>query len=384
MARSTTLRVAIIAPFRFPIVEPFVGGLEAQVWLLARLLRERGHHVTLFAAHGCDPRIADRHFPVDMADTDGAARRDVSGDPTLVLAEDRAYRRVMHHLIRAGTRRYDIVHNHSLHPFPMTMSRRLDIAMISTLHTPPIERVVESVSGRAAPGLRFVGVSRHTADSWAVVGAPVQVILNGVDVERWRPGPGGGPLVWSGRLVPEKGPELAIDAARRAGRDLDLAGPIIDRPFFDAQIAPRLGSGIRYLGHLDQQQLATVVGRATAALVTPRWDEPYGLVAAEALACGTPVAAFERGGLPEVLTSATGCLARPDDAAALADAVDRAVGLSRRDARRRAVRHLSARAMVDAYEGVYRGAIAHVNPPEFAVARAAVGGDDEFDDEAAM
>lgn len=382
MARST-LRVAIIAPFRFPIVEPFVGGLEAQVWLLARMLRERGHHVTLFAAHGSDPQIADRHFPVDMADIDGAARRDVSGDPTLVVAEDRAYRRVMHHLVRAGTRRYDIVHNHSLHPFPMTMSRRLDIAMISTLHTPPIERVVKSVTGSAGPGLRFVGVSRHTADSWAVVGAPVQVILNGVDVDRWRPGPGCGPLVWSGRLVPEKGPELAIDAARRAGQALDLAGPIIDRSYFDDQIAPRLGRGVRYLGHLDQQRLATVVGRASVALVTPRWDEPYGLVAAEALACGTPVAAFERGGLPEVLTPTTGCLARPDDVDALAGAVARAVGLSRRDARRRAVRHLSARAMVDAYEGVYRSLIVHATPPEFAAA-GPVDAFDAFDDEEAM
>lgn len=381
MARSV-LRVAVIAPFRFPITEPFVGGLEAHVWLLARMLRERGHHVTLFAARGSDPDIADRHFPVEMAETDDDARRDVSVDPTLIVDEDRAYRRVMAHLLRAGARRYDIVHNHALHPLPMAMAAQLDVAMISTLHTPPLPRVVDALHAPDGAGSQFIAVSRHTAQAWARRGAPARVILNGVNVERWRPGPGGGPLVWFGRLVPEKGPDLAIEAARLAGRQLDLAGPVIDRHFFDDQIAPRLGAGIRYLGHLDQQSLATVVGRASAALVTPRWDEPYGLVAAEALACGTPVAAFARGGLPEILTCTTGRLARPDDVAALAAAVPDVIRLSRRDARRRAVRHLSARTMLDAYEGVYRGAVAHATVADYPVTD--IGGVDTLETEAAM
>lgn len=368
MTRSA-LRVALIAPFRFPISEPFVGGLEAQVWLLARMLRERGHHVTLFAAQGSDPGVADRHFWVNITDLDHEARRDMSTDPRLIVEEDRAYRRVMNHLLQAGDEGYDIVHNHSLHRLPMAMAHGLDVAMISTLHTPPLRRLVDVINSPDGSALRFVAVSRHTADAWTGQGASAGVILNGVNVERWRPGPGGGPLIWFGRLVPEKGPELAIDAARRAQRPLDLAGPIIDRRFFDEQIAPRLGDGIRYLGHLDQQALAAVVGRAGAALVTPRWDEPYGLVAAEALACGTPVAAFERGGIPEVLSPETGRLAPADDVTALAGAVHEALRLSRRDARRRAVLHLSARTMVDAYEGLYRSLFARTQPGRYDIVR---------------
>ena len=138
----------------------------------------------------------------------------------------------------------------------------------------------------------FVAVSHHTAAAWRHV-TDSEVIPNGVDLARWRYGDGGPALAWSGRIVPEKGTHLAIEIAQAAGMPLRLAGPIGDQQYYDSAVRPLLGHGIEYLGHLCQDDLARVVASSAATLVTPRWDEPYGLVVAESLACGTPVCALK-------------------------------------------------------------------------------------------
>ena len=206
-----------------------------------------------------------------------------------------------------------------------------------------------AVSGRASS---FTAVSQCTARAWAGT-VDARPVLNGVDTRAWQPGPGGGPVVWSGRLVREKAPPLAIDAARLAGREIVLAGPVQDRRYVDECSLPRLGPDARLAGHLDHRRLARLLGRASVAVVTPAWEEPYGLVAAEAMSCGTPVAAFARGALPEIVADGTGVLAGPDDVAGLAAAIDAAAGCDRRAVRRHAVEQLSAHRMVEDYEQVY-------------------------------
>lgn len=348
------LRIGLIASSRFPIAQPFVGGLEAHIWALARALTGRGHQVTLFAAIGSDETVAHRLVPFSDIGRGHAGRRDVSENRQLVEAENAAYRRVMTGLITDGGARLDVLHNHSPHPRPLTAVRRLGVPMISTFHTPPLPRLTNVLSREAAGNLCLVAVSRHVAQSWSPLAGEVHVVHNGVDTVDWPAGPGGGRAVWFGRLVPEKGAELAIDAARLAGRGLDLAGPVVDEHYFRSVIEPRLGVDVRYLGHLEHRALARVVGRAEVALVTPRWDEPYGLVVAEALACGTPVAAFARGGIPEIVDARAGRLAPADVVPALATAVRQAAGLDRREVRRHAEEHCSMTRMVSAYEDIYR------------------------------
>ena len=356
------LRIALIAPSRYPVIEPFVGGLEAHVWLLASTLRARGHLVTLFSAAGSDPAVAHWQHNLRPIQVVAGERRDLSSNPRLVRSEDHAYRSLMVELIGGRSGEFDVIHNHSLHHLPISMAHRVSAPVVSTLHTPPILAIERALLKPRSRQPHFVAVSRHTADSWRKLALrtamPVGVVRNGVDIDRWSPGPGGGPLIWSGRLVEEKGAAQAIDAARLAGLAIELAGPIVDPDYFRLQIEPRLGPAVRYLGHLDQRSLALVVGAASAALVTPRWDEPYGLVVAEALACGTPVAAFARGGIPEILTAECGRLATADDLAGLAQAAKEAVTLSRTAARRRAVEQCSARVMVEQYEAIYLDRIA--------------------------
>ncbi|MBS9375559.1 glycosyltransferase [Rhodococcus sp. B50] len=353
---STPLRVALIASNRYPIRQPFAGGLEAHVWHLAHALGKDGHEVTLFAAPGSDPTLPAEFLEVPSFEVSELARSDVSMPPADgFLGDHHAYLSLMLDLAGPSADAFDVVHNHSLHYLPIAMARTLRAPLLCTLHTPPTPWLE---SAMAAPGGcpgTFVAVSRHTAAEWEhATPGPVAVVPNGVDLGAWPVGPGGDDLIWFGRLVPEKGAHLAIEAARRAGYRLRLAGPISNREYFSEHVEPFLGPGVTYLGHLSQPDLAAVVGSSAAALITPQWDEPYGLVVAESLACGTPVVAFARGGIPEVVDESSGCLVAPDDIDGLAAAVPRAVGLSRASARARAEARCSERTMVDAYVSLYR------------------------------
>jgi glycosyltransferase involved in cell wall biosynthesis len=272
------------------------------------------------------------------------------------MEEHHAYLSLMLDLARDGADDFDLVLNNSLHHLPVAMASSLRIPMVTTLHTPPVPWL-ESAIAVAGDAGTFVAVSRAMGRAWSHV-VSARTILNGVDPDRWVPGPGGDDAVWSGRLVPEKAAHEAIDAARLAGLSITLAGPVLDRAYFDRQIRPRLGDDARYAGHLDQQQLCELVGSSAVAVVTPQWDEPYGLVAAEAMACGTPVAAYARGGLLEIVTPRTGRLATTPDVEALARAIDEAAACDRGAVRRHAVQDHGLTRMVDEYEALFRTTLA--------------------------
>ncbi len=346
----TGLRICLIASSRFPVAEPFAGGLEAHTHALATELQRRGHSVTLFAAPGSDPLLAADALQVDAYEPSDVARTDVGAPPLGWMQEHHAYLALMLELGRAGGGRFDVVHNNSLHHLPVAMSGALAVPLVTTLHTPPTPWLESAI--RLTPAARFVAVSRFTAEQWSS-STRADVILNGVDTDRWVAGGGGADAIWFGRLVPEKAPHLAVDAARRAGMAIDLAGPAYDPEYFTREIEPRLGDGVRYLGHLGTVELAERVGRAAVTAVTPLWDEPYGLVAAESMACGTPVAAFDRGALAEFVSDESGRLAAPGDVAALARAMIDAAALPRGAVRRHALQHCSLRTMVDQYEAMY-------------------------------
>ncbi|HEU5035555.1 MAG TPA: glycosyltransferase [Nocardioides sp.] len=345
------MHVCLIASSRFPVREPFAGGLEALTHQLAVQLVRRGHEVTLFAAPGSDPDLPVRVVPAAAFLPSEAARRDVNAPSDLWMAEHHAYLGLMLELARSGRTTYDVVHNNSLHHLPVAMAPLLDVPVVTTLHTPPTPWL-ESAITTAAGTSTFTAVSRATAEAWAHVVQAVP-LPNGVDTAAWTPGPGGGPAVWSGRLVPEKAPHEAVDAARLAGVPIVLAGPAPDDAYFDAEIGPRLGPDAVHVGHLDHRALKRLLGRAGVAVVTPAWDEPYGLVAAEAMACGTPVAAYARGALPELVTDEVGALATGGRVDELAAAIARAAGCDRTAVRAHAVAHLSSERMVAGYEAVY-------------------------------
>jgi glycosyltransferase involved in cell wall biosynthesis len=364
-----SFKILIIASLRYPIAEPFAGGLEAHTWALAQGLRARGHSVTVAGAVGSDPKVVGYEFGA-LPTGNPAERPDITNHPVVHAAELAAFTSLMGQLHDGLLGSFDVIHNNALHPFPVEHANTLPCPLITTLHTPQLPWAERVLTTRKHSGHDFVAVSRATARLWRPLIRP-RVVRNGVDSSVWQLGTGGSGAVWSGRIAPEKAPHLAIDMARAAGLDLTIAGPVIDEAYFANSVAPRLGDGVRYAGHLSRLELAELVGNSVVALVTPVWNEPFGMVAAEAISCGTPVVALARGGLPEIIDALSGRLLAPaeptglspEQTTAAVQAIAEAAALDRSVVRQRALARCSATAMLRGYERVYRDAIRRWDGP---------------------
>ena len=342
----------MIGSIRFSDGPPFAGGLEAISWQLAERLAARGHQVTVFGSRaptGCRRWDVERGWRCS-----DSARSDVSSAPEVVVEDHHGYLQIVGALSR--TDEFDVVHNNSTHYLPLTSAALYTAPQLTTLHTPPtpwLESALRVADGEFGS---IVSVSESNAAAWRqATGFEPAVIRNGVDCAVWRPVPGvKRDAVWIGRIVPEKAPHLAIEAARVAGLRLHLAGPVHDSDYFDREVRPRLGRSAEYHGHLDTAGCARLVADAAVCLVTPVWPEPFGLVVAEALACGTPVAGFFVGALPELIDSRVGRLAPAQDVPALARAATEAQGLERQVVRAIALDQFDLERMTDEYERGFR------------------------------
>ena len=345
------MRIAILGHVRQRIAEPFAGGMESHCWHLAAGLGARGHDVVLFASGDSDPRFAidpvlaehyERTFP--WAEHRGSAPLIAHLDAGYAAACDR---------IAAGG--FDVVHNNSLHRFPIEPSRTAAVPTVTSLHVPPYDALHWFVRASATPSHRLTVTSNRQMTAWWPEGAPAEasVLHNGIDASLW---PfieqGDGSAVWVGRITPNKGPHFAAQAARMAGVPLTLFGPIEDPDYWQGSVEPLIGDGVRYAGHRELAALAADMGRASVFVFTPCWDEPFGLVAVEAMACGLPVAAFDMGAAREVIGEA-GAYAPPGDVPALADAITTAMAVSRLVARRRVEDRFTLDRWLDGCEALY-------------------------------
>lgn len=345
------MNIGIIAHLRHPIAKPYMGGLEAFTHDISERLQQRGHHITLYASERSDPAL--NLFSI-MSDSD-YDRETLSRFRSHELSEDfisthHAYLELMQDIDSQG---HDIIFNNSLNYVPITMASLIQTPMLTVLHTPPIFELKRAIAyERKRNQIHYVSVSQPNAEAWRPFVGDCEVITNGVDTSQWTftAQPTGDYVLWFGRIHPDKGTHLAIQAAKLAGYPIKLAGSIADRTYFETYVQPLLDETVELLGNCTHQQLNYYIGNALVSVITPTWDEPFGLVVAESLACGTPVAGIARGALPTIVNAQSGVLttsARPQD---LARCIQQAARLDRTDCRQRAQTALNVETMIDAYE----------------------------------
>jgi UDP-glucose:tetrahydrobiopterin glucosyltransferase len=350
------VRVALVAPLVTPIREPHCGGAQAFVADLARGLVRRGHDVDLYAASGS--RVAGAQVIDVGVDHRGLAAtmfRSSGTDVEGLAAAETAFAKV-YTAIRAAD--YDVVHNHAFDVPAVDLASDLDAPVVHTLHLPPQPSVATALRNSAAqqPRTTVACVSPHQARAWSeIVGIdgilPPYVPTASIPFVA----AAGSGAVFAGRLSAEKGAAEAIEIARAAGITLDVFGDSYDPDYARRRIEPHRGDpGLSIHGAVSRAALWEAIGRSAVVLCPARWEEPFGMVAAEAQACGTPVVAFRGGALEDViLDGVTGRLVARDDIAAAAAAAREAGALVRADCREHAERHLDLELSLDAHEQFY-------------------------------
>jgi glycosyltransferase involved in cell wall biosynthesis len=350
------MRVALAAPLVSPIREPQGGGSQAFVSDLARGLARRGHEVHVYAAAGSEiPGVTVIDTGVDPRSLLATLYR-ASG--TVARDQEAAAPAFAGVYSRVRQTRYDVVHNHAFDAPAIALATELAAPVVHTLHLPPDPAIADALRG-AARGRRppaVAGVSAFQARAWSRVVRVDTILPPYVPTQAigWSRDAGAGAL-FAGRLSPEKGAADAIDIARAAGIAIDVYGDAYDPEYAREQIDPRRGlPGVTVHGGVPRTALWQAMSRAAVVLCPARWDEPFGMAAAEAQACGTPVVAFRRGGLSEIVVrGVTGFLVGPGDLRAAAEGVRNVAGISRPACRGHAERDLDLERSLDAHEQLY-------------------------------
>jgi UDP-glucose:tetrahydrobiopterin glucosyltransferase len=336
------VKLAVVASLVTPLLPVQAGGAQAFLSDLARGLAGRGHGVEVYCADGSEVAGVELvQIPVGSA----VARAMVmpGGIAGAAVPElGRAFALLFKELRRRGA---DAVSQHAFDAEAIELAEALPV--LHTLHLPPLVPAV--VAAARTTSSRLATVSDSSRAEWAKVGVDAIVLPDGVPDWEPEPGPVKPVALIAGRISPEKGIEDGVAAARLAGLE-----PVVVGSDYDAAYRARL-AGVEIRPPLPRQELWRLMARVAVTVMPAKWEEPFGLVAAEAQVAGCPVAAYARGALPEVVgEGAGGFLARPDDVEDLALAIRRCLDLDRAKVRGQARPRLLLDRSLDAYEEALR------------------------------
>ena len=344
------MRIAQVAPLTEAVPPKLYGGTERVVHWLTEELVALGHDVTLFASGDSQTSATLSPFWPRALRLDGSVR-----DPNslhMMMLENVARR----------AREFDVLHFH-LDYYPFSLFARQNTPYVTTLHgrldLPELQPVFNTFCD--APVISISDAQRRPLPqaNW------IRTIHHGLPDRLYTPRSRDKPyFAFLGRISPEKRADTAIRIAEQCGITLKIGAKIdrTDRDYFDEKIRPMMnGPYVDYVGEISDAQKQEFLSGAIALLVPIDWPEPFGLVMIEAMACGTPVIAFNRGSVPEIVEdNVTGFIV--EDEAGAVGAVDRLADLSRTRIRQRFEERFTARRMATEYLEVYRELMGQSKP----------------------
>jgi len=335
------MKIGISADPEIPVPPLTYGGIERIVGLLVDGLKERGHEIFLFS------------HPDSTADCERVAWKGGSSRSVVDIAKNAATLFREHQL-----RRFDLIHSFSRLAYMLPILRA-SVPKIMTYQRAISRRSVSIGRSLAKGTLHFTAISQHMVKDVNVL-ANWHIIFNGVSLRRFEFSDDvdvdDGPLLFVGRIEEIKGVHLAIDVALRTGRRLVIAGNIPEGHgrYFETKVRPHLEQpAISYVGPVTDEEKNRLYGSASAFLMPILWDEPFGIVMPESLACGTPVIGLNRGSVPEIVRDGeTGFVC--DSVDDMVDAVGRLSVINRHTCRDDARSRFGADVIVGAYESLYQ------------------------------
>jgi glycosyltransferase involved in cell wall biosynthesis len=349
------MRIAQISPLMEAVPPKLYGGTERIVAYIADELAAMGHEVTLFASGDS----------VTKARLEPVWPRALRLDQT--MRDYLAPHMVMLNTIAQRAEEFDIVHSHVDYlgfpvlqrtgvPFVTTLHGRLDLPELGPLYSSFDGAPVVSISDsqrEPLPHANYVATVYH--------GLPERLLLPGFGTGNY--------LAFIGRISPEKAPDAAVRIAAKAGMKLKIAAKVdaVDREYFTTQIEPLFAaSDVEYIGEIGDDEKSAFLGSAAGLIFPIAWREPFGLAMIEAMACGTPIIAFRRGSVPEIIDDGvTGFIV--DDEEQAAAAARRLHSLDRARIRHVFEERFTARRMAEDYLNIYRRLIAREQPLREAV-----------------
>ena len=346
------MKIAQIAPLWESVPPKLYGGTERVVSYMTEELVRQGHDVTLFASG--DSQTMARLWaacPHSLRMDRGLINRDAP----LILMQEQA--------LGIEAERFDIIHSH-LDFLSFPLSRRCATPVLTTLHgrldlpeLQPIYREYADMPVVSISNAQRVPLPNANWQGTVYHGLP--------DLYAFHPNSGSGSyLAYLGRICPEKRPDHAIEIAKRVGMPLRIAAKVdpVDQEYFETQIAPELDHPlVEYLGEITDAEKCDFLGKAAAVLCPYDWPEPFGIVLIEALACGTPVLAYRRGSIPEIIEDGvTGFICENLDE--MVSAIDRLPLIQRQQCRAAFETRFTVQRMVQDYLTLYERMAASVQP----------------------
>ncbi len=353
------MKIAVICDPDRKIGPDAKSGSVSFVYQLCEELYKRNHEVTLFASG--DSRSNVKISPLCEVNLEDKFKNSWDDDSWHGKKEQERNFIITQAMVSIVENRddYDLIHDNTHFAIPLLFQNLLKKSIIQTMHFPYYKGIetLEAfyLSDNRAVTVAISNSSRNQGQlNW------IGTVYNGIDIDKFTyKSHAGDYLVFLGTIKKVKGAKEAIQVAKKTGEKLIIAGNLEDKEYYSEYIEPHLKKGqIEYIGQVGEKERDELLGGAKALLFPISWEESFGLVMAESMACGTPVVAFRRGAVPEVIIDkVVGYIVDPGDIDGMVRVVKRINKINRKACRDHVIKNFTIKKMVDNYENIYRKAI---------------------------